>query len=201
MVEKFFWFDFPYTLQNRFAVCLFPSGSCRDLPQLLPVCEWRGGRGPLPQSGSAPHTHREARSRNTRLASTSPPRDVERIVGLSCSRVRLCYQQSLGPMAVYPIDRIADKFYISAVEPLGDKRRIDELGVTHILNAAQEHLFALAISPSNSALIFCFKISLQQVQQGRGAQAARGHHVQSYGLRRQRHSSHIAAASGGCGLH
>ena len=104
-------------------------------------------------------------------------------------------------MAVYPIDRIADKFYISAVEPLGDKRRIDELGVTHILNAAQEHLFALAISPSNSALIFCFKISLQQVQQGRGARAARGHHVQSYGLGRQRHSNHIAAASRGCGLH
>ena len=39
------------------------------------------------------------------------------------------------------IDKIADKFYISSVEPLGDKRRIDELGVTHILNGAEEHLY------------------------------------------------------------
>jgi hypothetical protein len=39
------------------------------------------------------------------------------------------------------IDKIADKFYISSVEPLGDKRRIDDLGVTHILNGAEEHLY------------------------------------------------------------
>ena len=39
------------------------------------------------------------------------------------------------------LDKIADKFYISSVEPLGDKRRIDELGVTHILNGAEEHLY------------------------------------------------------------
>lgn len=39
------------------------------------------------------------------------------------------------------IDKITDKFYISSVEPLGDKRRIDELGVTHILNGAEEHLY------------------------------------------------------------
>jgi hypothetical protein len=39
------------------------------------------------------------------------------------------------------IDKISDKFYISSVEPLGDKRRIDELGVTHILNGAEEHLY------------------------------------------------------------
>ena len=39
------------------------------------------------------------------------------------------------------IDKIADKFYISSVEPLGDKRRIEDLGVTHILNGAEEHLY------------------------------------------------------------
>ena len=39
------------------------------------------------------------------------------------------------------IDKIADRFYISSCEPLGDKRRVDELGVTHILNGAEEHLY------------------------------------------------------------
>ncbi len=39
------------------------------------------------------------------------------------------------------IDKIVDKFYISSVEPLGDKRRVEDLGVTHILNGAEEHLY------------------------------------------------------------
>ena len=55
------------------------------------------------------------------------------------------------------IDKISDKFFISSVEPLGDRRRIDELGVTHILNGAEEHLFALILLPFNPAL-FSFEI-------------------------------------------
>jgi hypothetical protein len=57
------------------------------------------------------------------------------------------------------IDKISDKFFISSVEPLGDKRRIDELGVTHILNGAEEHLFALILPHFNSALFFRFKFA------------------------------------------
>jgi len=39
------------------------------------------------------------------------------------------------------IDKISDGFYISSCEPLGDKKRVDDLGVTHILNGAEEHLY------------------------------------------------------------
>ena len=58
------------------------------------------------------------------------------------------------------IDKISDKFFISSVEPLGDRRRIDELGVTHILNGAEEHLFALILLPFNPALYFRLKFAL-----------------------------------------
>jgi hypothetical protein len=87
----------------------------------------------------------------TSMPSTSPASHLEKIVwGLRYQQL-LCYQQSLGAMG-NSIDKISDKFFISSVEPLGDRRRIDELGVTYILNGAEEHLFVLILPHFNTAL-------------------------------------------------
>jgi hypothetical protein len=96
----------------------------------------RSGKGVLALLMTACRSCRNLRGDGDRRLLSRSVRLPELFQKQPCHSLKSCE----NPMG-NSIDKIADKFYISSVEPLGDKRRIDELGVTHILNGAEEHLY------------------------------------------------------------